>query len=127
MDISHFLARLLGVMLVVIYGSYFFNRAFYRRLWQDVLDHPAIIILSGFITLLCGLLVVLSHDIWIPDWRGLITFLGWLMVFAGIARLVFPAQVAQFGQNLIKKDGSFLDIISGIMFLIGLYLLYVSF
>jgi uncharacterized protein YjeT (DUF2065 family) len=39
------------------------------------------------------------HNIWIADWRILITLIGWLSVIKGVVRLLFP----QAGKRLAGK------------------------
>lgn len=128
MDISHLLARLFGIVLVVTYGGLLINRKFYTSIWQNLLQQPLLLFISGFMALVLGLIVIQVHSIWALDWRGLITFLGWLMVFQGIMRLVFPETVLKIIKKIIDNQNFlFIHIVSVIMFLIGLYLTYVGF
>lgn len=128
MDISHLLARLFGLVLVVIYGGLLINQKFYTSIWQNLLQQPLLLFISGFMALVLGLIVIQVHSIWALDWRGLITFLGWLMVFQGTMRLVFPETVLKIVKKIIDNQNFlFINIVSVIMLLIGLYLTYVGF
>ena len=53
---------------------------------------PALMFLSGVITLPAGLAIVLTHNVWTADWRVLITILGWLAVIGGAIRISVPQQ-----------------------------------
>lgn len=127
MDSSLLLARLLGVMLIVIYGGYLLNQTFYKQFWQNIADSPILLFLSGFIALLCGLLIIQFHNIWIWDWRVLITLLGWMLIFSGVARIIFPKTVLRVAQRLMTHSTSFVNGAVGVMLLIGLYLAYQGF
>jgi hypothetical protein len=37
-----------------------------------------------------GLLIVVSHNIWVKDYRVVITIFGWLSLVKGIAYMAFP-------------------------------------
>jgi hypothetical protein len=126
MDISHLLARLFGVMMIVLFGGILLNQKFYSRLWQDISHHPFSLLISGFITLLLGLIVLQVHHIWVADWRGLITLLGWFFVLTGAVRILLPEMVLKIGQKIIKQPLAIISTAS-VMFLIGLYLTYMGF
>ena len=127
MEISHELARLLGIMMIVIYGGYLLNQKFYQQFWQNIADLPVILFLSGFIALLCGLLIIQSHNIWVWDWKVLITLLGWMLILSGITRIVFPKTVLKIAQKLMENSPTFVNIVVGILLLIGFYLTYKGF
>ncbi len=128
MDTSYLLARLFGITLIVLYGGILVNRKYYQRVWQDVLQQPLLLLLSGFITLVLGLLVLEVHPFWSWSWRGLITFLGWVMVFAGVMRIVFPELVIKTAKKVVDhKNFLYLQIAASVMLLLGLYLTYIGF
>lgn len=128
MGISIFLARFLGLLFVILYGSFLLNPVFYRRLVQDISRQPLSLLLSGVISLILGLSVTLIHNIWTPDWRGLITFLGWLFLFSGIMRLAFPQVVIKMTQRMLEKGHDFfLNAVVFVMLLVGVYLTYIGF
>ena len=60
------------------------------RRWRATL----LIYLSGVLSLLAGLAIVIAHNRWSGGWPVIITVLGWLMVIGGVIRIVVP-QVMQ--------------------------------
>ena len=46
--------------------------------------------LSGYIALIIGLITVILHNVWVADWRVIITILGWIALIKGIVRIGFP-------------------------------------
>lgn len=124
MDISHVLARLFGIMMIVLFGGILINRKYYRHLWQDLSTHPFSLLISGFITLLLGLIVLQMHNLWVADWRSLITLLGWLFVVSGAVRLLLPEMVIKIGQKVTQE---IILGIASVLLLIGLFLTYMGF
>ncbi|MFL6798168.1 MAG: hypothetical protein ACJ8F3_12220 [Xanthobacteraceae bacterium] len=99
---SVFLARLIGPVLVAIAIGMLANRDHYRRIADDGLRSPALIYVSGVLTLAAGLAILLTHNIWVASWRVLITLLGWLLVIGGAVRILVPQQSEGMGRWLLK-------------------------
>src|SRR5688572_10715214 len=98
MNTSIFLARLIGPISLVGGISLFLNRADYKAMAQEFLRSPALIYLSGLLTMTAGLAVVLNHNLWVADWRVLPTIFGWLATLGGAARIALPRQVRSIGE-----------------------------
>jgi hypothetical protein len=126
MEISYLLARVLGILFIVIAGAMLINQKFYMIVWQDVSKHPILLVISGFISLICGLLIINVHNIWIANWRGLITLFGWMFVIGGACRLIIPEIILKIWQKMMACRYT-ISIIAGIMLLIGIYLSYFGF
>jgi hypothetical protein len=101
MGTSIFLAKLIGPMCLVIGLALLINPAAFRTLAGEFLDSPALMFLSGVITLPAGLAIVLTHNVWAADTRILITILGWLFVVGGAARILVPQRMAAIGLTMI--------------------------
>ena len=62
----------------------------FRAFASEFMASPALIFLSGVITLPAGLAIVLTHNVWTADWRVVITIVGWLAVVTGAIRMIVP-------------------------------------
>ena len=80
-------------MLLAIGLAVLLNHAAFRTLAEQFLHSYALIFLAGVMTLVAGLALVLAHNLWVSDWRVIITILGWLGVIGGFVRVVLPQQV----------------------------------
>jgi hypothetical protein len=100
---SYFLAKLIGPIALVAAIGFLANRAAYRAMAQEFLRSPALIYLSGLLTMTAGVAVVLSHNLWVADWRVLITIFGWLATIGGAFRIAFPQQTKTFGETMLDK------------------------
>ena len=67
---------------------------YYRELITEAVASHVLIYISGVLSLLAGLAIVLAHNRWSGGWPVIITVLGWLMVIGGVIRIVVP-QLAQ--------------------------------
>ena len=123
MTSSIFLARLMGPVFLVVGAGLLLNGVVFRALTQEFLDSTALIFLSGLITLPAGLAVALTHNLWTPDWRVLITILGWLMVIGGAVRLAAPQRAAAVGRTMFASPAT-MQISTWATVLIGALLCY---
>src|SRR5262249_54875142 len=98
MSTSIFLARLMGPIMLAVGIGMLVNGATYRKLAEDALRSPVLIYLSGLLTMTAGMAVVLAHSVWAPDWRVVITILGWLAVFGGATRIICPQATRKIGR-----------------------------
>ena len=123
MTTSIFLARLIGPVFLVVGAALLVNGVVLRALAQEFLNSHALIFLSGLITLPAGLAVVLSHNVWTPDWRVLVTILGWLLVVGGAVRLAAPQRAAAIGRTMFANPAT-MQISTGVTLLIGVLLCF---
>ncbi len=126
MDTSLFLAKLIGPTLLAISAAMLINQVNMREMATDFLEHRGLIFLAGILTLLGGLAIVLTHNVWEWRWPVVITIFGWLSVIGGAFRIIFPDSVKAMGQSMLEKPG--IMTIGGIVQgLIGAWLCYFAF
>jgi hypothetical protein len=106
MQISIFLAQLIGPVALVAAIALFMNAAAYRAMAQEFLHSAALIYLSGLLTMTAGLAIVLNHNIWTADWRVIITLFGWAGTLGGALRIALPAQVKSIGEAMLAKPAA---------------------
>ena len=123
MELSIFLAKVLGLYFLIVSLGMIFNAGRFKPLIIDLIKSPALMFLTGFLALIIGILLVVSHNIWTADWRVVITILAWLSLIKGTIRIMVP----QFAVKTIKKctENNISYYISGLITLgIGLFLIY---
>ncbi|MGE3066773.1 MAG: hypothetical protein AB7K67_14375 [Hyphomicrobiaceae bacterium] len=104
MNTSQFLARLIGPVMFVLGASMVINARIYTEMAAEFVASRALVYLAGAIALTAGLSIVLNHNVWVADWRILITLLGWLATIAGIFRLLFPDTVRSMGRTMFTSE-----------------------
>jgi hypothetical protein len=103
MATSVLIARLMGPVLLALGAGLLVNPTCYRVVADEVLRSHALMVFAGIITLPAGLAVVLTHNVWTPDWRVVITLVGWLMVASGALRIIAPRQTAAWAASRVKS------------------------
>ena len=122
--LSNYLAEILGISTVVISLAFLVKEKYLKRLFT-LMETGESFFLWGLISFVLGLAIVLAHNIWIQDWRLIITVLGWLFLIKGLFLL--------FASELMKKwakkveNASFLPFVMVVMVFIGLVITYLGF
>lgn len=125
MDLSLFLAQLLGLYLVIVCLAALYHRDIVAVLVKEIGSNTSVLLFSGTIHIILGLLVILSHNIWSTDWRVLITVLGWITLAKGIIRLFFPHKVLIWGSRV--ASGPTHTALVVVFLCVGVYLALIGF
>lgn len=120
-----FLAQVIGIYLLVVGLTMLIHPARLNEALSEFAKNKALMLLNGVISLIIGLLIVCSHNVWDSVWEGLISLLGWIVLIGGALRLLIPSWGEKWASCI---SGKTFFIVAGIIALIlGLYLSYVGF
>ncbi len=125
MEISVFLAKVLGIILILIPLSMWFDRSNVREVGKAMKSREYLLI-SGMFCLLLGSVMVASHNLWVSDWRVILTLIGWLSLAKGVFLLSAPGPSAKIITLIAKND----LVVKGYLlttFILGLYLSRIGF
>lgn len=103
--LSVIIARIAAVIYLAAAAGALFSRSYYRRLIEDFYRNAAVVYLAGFMAVVLGSLVVVHHNLWVRDWRVLITILGWLALIKGVLLIVFPGFVQGYSRPFLGERG----------------------
>ena len=118
-NISFFLAKFWGWYLIIFFTILSFNPKRILQLLKDLQDQKFVILIS-FIAIIIGLLNILTHNIWEPDWRLIITLIGWISLIIGLSLFIFPARTSKVLENFNVK---FVQLMYMLLLIIGVFLL----
>ena len=94
MPLTFFLAQVFGWYFLLIGALFLFKRKEFVEAATEMSKSKAMLLITGLIATLAGLMVVLSYVGWgagaIPT---LITILGWAVLLKGLAIVFLPQQV----------------------------------
>ena len=118
MEISILLGQIWGGFLVISgLAGVLWPRVFVR-LYKDKRYN----FLVGGVLLVLGLVTVVLHNLWVADWRVVITILGWLALILGALQIAFAKSLAQEATTKVQ-----VQISSIIHVLVGAFLIWVTY
>ena len=126
MENSIFIAKIIGPCCIIMGIGLFLNRDIYVKFMEDFAKNNAMVLISGIISLIIGLLVIACHNLWVSNWRVIITLFGWAGLMKGIWLCVFPKSISQF-MNVYKNNSWLLIVHSVIAILLGIFICYAAF
>ena len=103
MQTSIFLAKLIGPILVLAAAGLLLNRKIMDAVVHEVLGSAVLLSFLGLLDFVAGLAIVLTHNVWVADWRVIITILGWLLVIRGAVRVLIPDRLKGFATKVLKN------------------------
>jgi len=119
MDISIFLAKFWGWYLIIFFFVLSFNPKRIKQIFNDLKDEKFLII-SSFVAIIVGLLNILFHNIWEPNYKFIITLIGWLSLFIGLLLFIRPKQTVAWLEFINIK---LVQVIYSLLLLLGVFLL----
>ncbi len=126
MDISKFLSKVIGLYLIIISAAMLANMPSFFNHVHSLVTNPSLMFVTGFFTLILGLLMIVSHNIWQWNWRVIITISAWLVLLKALSLILFPEFVdhmtALFVSNQSLAYGA-----ASLDFILGLLLAYLGF
>ncbi len=91
MDVSIFLAKVIGLYFVIVSLLLLLNPERFRLFSEKFLENEIQIFSTALFTLILGILMVVSHNVWVYDWRVFVTVIGWITLIKGILLLLSPS------------------------------------
>ncbi len=125
METTIFLAKLLGMMMLISALGILVNIKNIKKLIDGLFKNPALMYVTGMFIVLMGLIMVFVHNDWGYDWTVIITIIAWLTVAKGIFFVVLPDAM----KTLVKSAGgdSFYVLGALLALVLGGYLSYMGF
>lgn len=126
MELSLFLAKVMGLYFVIISLSVLINKNRMPSIITGIIQNPSLQLVMGLNLLIVGILLIITHNVWVASWQVMITIIAWLVLIKGILNVAFP-YLAQSMTKPFLQWRIILYISILINFLIGLFLCYYGF
>jgi hypothetical protein len=90
---------------VLIAVSMLIDPAAYLAMAGDILKAPGLVYFAAVVGLLGGIALVLAHNVWVLDWRLILTLLGWISIIDSASWILLPKQVAAMWSPVLELGG----------------------
>lgn len=126
MDMSLFLAKFFGFYLIIISVAMLLNAKTYLPIIREMINNQKMMLFSGIIALVFGLILVIGHNIWVPCWQAVISVISWIILLKGLSIILFPQASARFYNKFMAVKYVF-EITLAIALVAGVYLLIIAY
>jgi hypothetical protein len=124
MAASLFIAKLLGPLFILVGIALLLKLEMFCTILQEFIGSPALLYLAGFFGLLGGLALVLTQNVWVFDWRIIITLIGWLTIVRAVVTILWPQRIVAIGSAILNLRGVVMGAAAVTDLLVGLVLSY---
>ncbi len=127
MDISIFLAQIIGAYMLITSLSALVKRKTFMQVMKEMARNTHAILLIAALEVILGLILVSTHNIWDGTWHVLITVIAWLVLLEGVFYLFVKQSVVAKLFNWCARNDTLYTIGALVGVAIGLYLSYLGF
>ncbi len=117
-------AKILAIYLLAVGVGMLNGNINIKNLYSSFEKSEGLLIISGFICIVLGFLLVQYHNIWVKDWTVLVTIVAWATLIKGVLLIASPNTVMSIGKNVWKNNSQAL---SFLVLALGAVLAYYSF
>lgn len=103
MDTSVITAQVICIIYLSIGIGIAFNAKYYDEAFKKIMVDKTYLLLGGWIATALGVILVRINNLWINDWRLLITLISWAILIKGIMLLAFPRFIKVFDSWFTPK------------------------
>jgi len=125
MDISIFFAQFFGWYMVIMGLLILVKGKVFLEELLKMVENKSFLLLSGYLTLFLGLTTVILHNVWVEDWRVIITIFGWLTLIKGVLLIGFSNYYLKIAAYFVNKS-MLIRILSITIIPLGALLIWVS-
>ena len=127
METSLFLAKVFGLYFMVTGLVAPLRRKDLMAMVEQLFENRPLIFVLSFVGFVIGLLLVVSHNVWLAGWPVVVTILAWLVLLKALVYLLLPFETLE---RLIRRFGlirrlnreAWFTIGGAISFLLGVFL-----
>lgn len=108
-----------GVVLMVFGASFLLNGTYWGVSLKRMLAESSLVFPFFLVLLICGVLIVMGHNLWVGDWRAVVTIVGWATLLKSVAILLAPrlltayASWSEIALATAARAGGFLWLVAG--------------
>jgi hypothetical protein len=108
-----------GVVLLVFGTSFLLNGTYWGVSIKRMLMESSLTFPFFFLLLICGVLMVMGHNLWVGDWRLVVTSVGWATLLKSAAIILAPrlltayAGWSEIALATVVRAGGFVWLVAG--------------
>lgn len=102
-DTTLLVSQLAGPTMMVFALGMFMNKKHFIKAMKSLDKEPLFIVITGAISMVVGLAIVLNHNVWSTAPEVIVSLIGWLSVVKGAWHVLFPDALVKFVKKLANE------------------------
>jgi uncharacterized protein YjeT (DUF2065 family) len=103
MATSLLITKILAIFYTATGLGVIFSPKYYSKVFETMLKNNGVIYTIGLSAVVAGFLITSYHNVWVKDWRVVITIIGWIIFIKGVTTLMFPDQIIKIAHSILKE------------------------
>ncbi len=103
--------------ILIIIGLSVLNKKYMAVVFTEIAKSKALIWITGFVTVLIGIVSLAFYNTWSSNWYVIVTIAGWTALLKGIFMTLFPKTLVSLYRNAAHNNilflGGIISIICG--------------
>ena len=124
MELSNFLANIFGISIIAVSLSLLYYPKIIKKIFESM-QNETTLFFTGVVSFVIGISMILTHNIWVYDWKVIVTILGWAILLKGVIRLFLPDMVMGIARKM--KNSQWITFILVLNVIFGCVLIYFGF
>lgn len=120
---SIWISKILGPIILALSMSMILTPDSLQETTRRFLADRPLVLISGVLAMTAGLSIVNTHNLWVLDWRLIVTLFGWALLLGGAVRVVAPRFVDRVGGAMVDRP-NVTRFAGAVWALLGAYLTY---
>lgn len=121
--ITMFLANLIGWYFIIMGLLMLLKSEYIQAAVTDILAQPGLYFVVAAWTLVLGLMMVITHNLWVSGWALIITLIAWITLISALLRLFAPELAQDMAKSFISNSNT-IKVTGFILLIIGIFLLF---
>ncbi len=115
MELSIITAKIISLIYIAAGIGVLIGSINFSSIVKELESSPALTLISGSLGIFIGVLLTSYHNLWVGDWRVLITIIGWTFLVGSIIVVALPKTLSSFAVQNSKIYGIFMVAFGGIL------------
>lgn len=112
------LGKIIGLYMMIVGMAMILRMDEFTHLIQNLMQDKPLMFVTGFFTLILGLIMVVSHNVWQRNWRLINTLIGWIVLLKGSSLILYPHVMDQLTllflqHTMVAYSAAGMDVVLG--------------
>lgn len=104
MDLSILVARIAAISYLAISVALLIGELKGAQLIESFEKSRGLTLITGFLSLILGAILIQYHNVWVANWRVLVTIIAWASFVKGVLYIAFPAAMFKLTKRMMINE-----------------------